>query len=642
MKKYFSAKSFLICVALSTVSIVYAGQNGELSLANIFANGMVVQRGEKIPVWGKSVPGATVVVSMGGHSVAAKASNDGRWKVYLPKQTVGGPYVIDVESGNRKVQISDVLVGDVYLCSGQSNMELPIRRCMDNKKVSSTAKVYKNNNIRYLKVPQQYNYVRPNDDMRVLPWQNITPQNCSEVGALCYFFAKNMQDGSDVPVGIINSSVGGTPVEAWTPSDELSRHFNYGEELKKKKYHQLSWPDSINRIESKACFAWDRETILRDSIVNRWNAPGYSFEAWKRVDMFSDWGKAGFGSYWFRNTVLLPSGSAEKEGVIRVGAMRDADSVFVNGTFVGFTSYQYPPRIYRIPKGVLRDGENEVVVHLISQHDVARFVEDKLYRIEVGDQVYPIGREWQMQIGSTMEERPFNTYFVAGYTGLYNAMISPLEDFPFKGMMWYQGEANVENAEQYSELFDGMVKAWRKQWGREFPVVVVQLPRFMDHHSQPVETDWTQIRWQQYKATKLVSRSGLVPTLDTGEWCDIHPQEKDVIGERAAIVMKSLLKGSGKTLDAPFPRRAKRIGGKCVIEFDTQLSAPIGTQLKSFAVKSALGYVWAKTVVVSSTSVEVEIPLCECTVRYGWDDFCDVTLFSKSGLPAPQFEMIIK
>ena len=641
-----TAKSVLLCVALSTTGVVCAATgDNRLALANIFTNGMVVQRDVRIPVWGTATPGAIVEVKMGNSKFVTKVTAYGQWKSYLPKHKAGGPYTIEVREipRGKTIKISDVLVGDVYLCSGQSNMELPIRRCMDNTGVSNVAKSYSNNNIRYVKVPQQFNYVRPNADMRVIPWQNITPQNCSEVGALCYFFAKNIQESSNVPVGIINSSVGGTPVEAWTPREELAKHFDYSEELKKQKYHQLSWPDSINRIESRACFAWDRKMIAKDTIVNRWKTPGYSFDSWKRVNMFSDWAKGVNGSYWFRNTVKLPASVDGKAGIIRVGAMRDADSVFVNGTFVGFTSYQYPPRIYKIAPGVLHEGENEIVVHLLSQHDNPRFVKDKLYRIEVGEDYYPIGEEWQMQVGSTMEERPFNTYFVAGYTGLYNAMISPLQDFPVKGMLWYQGEANLDNAEQYADLFDGMVKSWRKQWGKKFPVVVVQLPRYMDRHDNPVETSWAQMRWQQYLAARNISKCGLVPTLDTGEWCDIHPQEKDVIGERAATVMTSLLNGKKKHIDSPNPVRTKVVGdGKAVIEFDTEFNAPVGTELKSFAVKYAGGYKWTKAVVTSPKAVTVDIPQKECVVRYGWDDFCDVSLFSKTGIPSPQFQINIK
>ena len=258
-----------IIIFLLSLSIHVIMVNGQqIRLPRFFSDGMVVQRDSKIPVWGKSAPGDNVLVSLNGKKSQSKADTEGKWKVYLPKQKAGGPYVLSISNGREQVEIKNVLVGDVFLCSGQSNMELPIRRCMDV--VKNEVKDYRNDQIRYLKFPHQYNYVRPNDDVQVIPWQDITSENCAEVSGICYFMARNLQEKYHVPIGIINSSVGGTRVEAWMPHEVLATYDGYAEELKKPKYHQTNWPDSIRRLENAAGMQWERKMMSADTIVNVW------------------------------------------------------------------------------------------------------------------------------------------------------------------------------------------------------------------------------------------------------------------------------------------------------------------------------------------------------------------------------------
>ena len=314
-----------------------------LRLPHFFADGMVLQRGQKIPVWGWGEPGTTVKVTFCGKTAKTTVRPDGTWTVLLPKQRATfRPQELTVTSLPAKsagrsaaatsaITLRNILIGDVYLCSGQSNMELPIRRCMD--KVADLVRDYSNPNIRYLKLPHQYNYVRPNDDCRTLGWQDITPQNCAEVSAICYFMARHLQEVKSVPIGIVNSAVGGTRVESWMPQATLARFPAYASEFGKRKYQQTDWPDSVARVEARAWREWDARLAQTDTVLFRWRQPDYHFDGWKPVDIFSDWGRAGNGSYWFRHTVSLPAACAGQEAVLRLGAMKDADSVFVNGTW---------------------------------------------------------------------------------------------------------------------------------------------------------------------------------------------------------------------------------------------------------------------------------------------------------------------
>ena len=246
-----------------------------IRLPRFFSDGMVLQRNVKVPVWGKVQTDDEITVTINGKSVKTKADADGNWKVYLPKMKAGGPYVLTVKAGGASKQVSNVLIGDVFLCSGQSNMELPIRRCMDV--VANEVRDYSNDNIRYLKFPHQFNYVRPNDDVTILPWQNITPQNCAEVSGICYFMAKELQAKYGVPVGIINSAVGGTQVQAWMPRDVLATFEGYDKELQKAKYNQENWVDSVRRAETKAGMDWEKTMNAKDTVMLRWNEQGYDF-----------------------------------------------------------------------------------------------------------------------------------------------------------------------------------------------------------------------------------------------------------------------------------------------------------------------------------------------------------------------------
>lgn len=636
MKRFFSIAITLLLATLSA--------NAQLRLPRFFGDGMVLQRGTKNPVWGWAAPGASVTVTLNCKTVKTTADNNGEWKVYTASQKANGEGTqLIVKSGTEEVTIKDILIGDVFLCSGQSNMELPIRRCMDV--VANEVKDYSNRQIRYLKLPHQFNYVRPNKDVIIKPWQDITPDNCAEVSGICYFMARELQESENVPIGIINSAVGGTRVEAWTPKDVLATFPAYKDEFTKAKYNQENWVDSIRNAENRKGFEWDRNCIATDTVVNCWKSADYDFTSWKTTDIFGNWFN-GNGSYWFRKVLKLDTTLAGKEATIRIGAMKDADSVFVNGKFVGNTTYEYPPRIYKIPAGLLKEGDNEVMVHLISQGGRGNFTKGKLYQLEVADQVIQLGNEWQMAQGSKVAPRPGSTYFVDGNTGLYNAMIAPFQDIQLKAILWYQGESNLGNTKLYAEYLNAMITAWRKQLGKEYPFVIMQLPGFQAKHDKPFESGWTQIREQQYLAAQNIKNAGLAPTLDTGEYNDIHPQDKKTAGHRAALQMQKLAYGKKIVSTGPHPVQATIKGGKAYIKFDKKTGklACKGEKLNNIAILIEDKYQWATATIVGDYELCVELPdgVMSTTIRYCWDDYPTPTLYNTDDIPAPQFQISTK
>lgn len=623
-----------------------------LRLPRFFADGMVLQRDAENPVWGWGEAGWTVSVSLNGKIVKTKVAEDGTWKVYLPKMKASQEPLqmtvnaIDDNTHSTLVhkKISNILVGDVFLCSGQSNMELPIRRCMDV--VADKVKDYSNANIRYLKLPHQYNYNHPNEDVIIKPWQDITPENCAEVSGICYFMARELQEKENVPIGIINSAVGGTRVEAWTPKEVLSQFPAYKDEFSKRKYTQVDWTDSIARLENRRGREWENEAMKKDTVLNRWKAEDYDFASWKTTDIFGRWFN-GNGSYWFRKMVSVPADLAGKEATIRIGAMKDADSVFVNGKFIGNTTYEYPPRIYKIPAGLLKAGENEVMVHLISQSGRGNFTKGKLYQLEIGDLILPLGNEWQYAQGSKMQPKPGSTYFVDGNTGLYNAMIAPFKDIRLKGILWYQGESNMSNTADYAMYLEAMIGAWRKQLGKDYPFVIMQLPGYQAKHDQPFESGWTQIREQQYFAAQNIKNAGLASTLDTGEYNDIHPQDKITAGHRAALQMEKLAYGKKGVSTGPTPLKAVIKDGKAYVTFNKKTGRLVckGDKLNDIAVKVDGKYQWANAMIVSDYKLCIDLPVSgidKTTIRYCWDDYPTPTLYNEQGIPSPQFEIETK
>ena len=611
-----------------------------LRLSSIFSDGMVLQRGARIPVWGWAERGSVVKVELNGHRTSAIADEDGRWEVWLPKMQAGGPY--DLTIGN--LTIRNVLIGDVFLCSGQSNMELPIRRCMDS--IAALVRQYSNPRIRYLKVQHQYNYLHPADDMAVRSWQDITPENCGEVSALCYFMARELQEQYDVPIGIINSAVGGTQVQAWMPREALETFDDFADEFQQLRHRQKDWPDSLSRVEQRAAAEWDKQTNACDSVLHRWNRAGCDFASWQRVGMFDDWSHGQNGSYWFRTTAVLPPALAGQPALLRFGAMKDADSIFVNGRCIGTTTYEYPPRNYNVPSGLLRAGENDIVVHLISQNGPPHFTKGKRYQLEIGERIIPFADTLQMAVGCSRPERPHCTYLVDCPAALYNAMIAPLRHFPVRGIVWYQGESNIDTPHRYADYLTALAASCRQQFGRKAPFVIVQLPAYMEHHTIPVETGWTRIRHEQYLAAQRIPNAALVPLIDTGEANDIHPQDKHIAGHRVAMQLRRLAYGErNPAAQVPMPHSARIRRGKIWLRFSPESGTLTArTALQGFSINSDGTYQWTTARIAGPHTIILDLPAnCKATaIRYAWDDFPMPTLYNTDGLPAPQFEIKVE
>ena len=537
--------SLAVLLCLCATSMVDA----KVKLPALISDGMVLQREQPIKVWGTADAGENVQVKFlknatptgvkGGKLKVAytvTADANGRWTLTLPAMKPGGPYILQVND----IELKDILVGDVWLCSGQSNMELPVSRVTDMFRDEIAA--YENTNIRQLKVPNIFNFHAPQADLPdYVAWKPLTQENVMNFSALAYFFAKAMYEKNSIPIGLINSSWGGTPVEAWISEEGLKEFPKYINE--KRQYEDDAYLKSIKQTEGLNFYRWNTSLYRGDAGLHEttpWYAANYNDKDWQTVDLFStDWGSNGLnpinGSHWFRKKVEVPQEWNGKEATLRLGCIVDADSVYLNGTFVGTVSYQYPPRIYTIPAGVLKAGKNTVTIRLISNNGYPHFVKEKPYKIICGNEEVSLQGEWKYRLGASMPPAPGMMFFCYKPVCLYNAMIAPLQNYGIRGVLWYQGESNVDRRNEYAALLTAMIADWRNTFDKpELPFYIVELADFLSKDDIGGRQAWAEMRKEQAKVAETNRNTRLIRNSDLGEWNDIHPLDKKTLGQRAA------------------------------------------------------------------------------------------------------------
>ena len=508
-------------LAAIVLALLASCSQSPVTLPQVFSDHMVLQRDRPVPVWGQAQPGAKVTLSWQEQKVRVKADAEGFWKAELPATPAGGPYSLAING----TVLEDILVGDVFLCSGQSNMELPVERCLDA--VAEEIKDYSNPRVRYLGVPMAYDFDAPREDLPACSWQVLDSERTGlSWSAICYFTARYLQEETGIPIGMVNVSVGGSPIEAWLREDVL-------EDYARKELNHLRDPgvlDSINQFNAVLYVDWQN---AHNALPENKNAK------WKAVDAFSTaWAKDArgeniYGSHLLRNSFTLPAGWTGP-ALLRLGALIDADSTFVNGQYVGNTTYMYPPRNYQVPEGVLKEGVNTVEIHLYAcGGNPAGFIPDKPYYLKTPEGTVSLLKGWEHKPGRRMPARPGQVFLQYKPAGLYNAMEAPLKDFAFAGFIWYQGESNCGNADHYGTLLETLVQTRREELANpDLPFYIIELAAF--EHSEQTDYDWgwNRVQKEQRRTAEKVPGVYLVPNADLGEWNDIHPQDKATVGRR--------------------------------------------------------------------------------------------------------------
>ena len=527
-------KRILLCLA--GLLLLAGGASAAVKLPATVGDRMVLQRDRAVRLRGWADPGESVAVHYADNRrYETRADGEGRWLLTLPAMPAGGPYTIRVND----LELHDVLFGDVFLCTGQSNMELPVYRVLDL--FADEVAAYTNDRIRHILIPRTLDFHGPQEDVPATEWQTLTPGQAMQFSALAYFTAKALYERTGVPVGLVNSCWGGTPVESWISEEGLEPFPLYLND--KRLYEDDAYCAAIRRLEGQSARNWHRQLRAADPGFNdttAWFAADYDDSDWQEVGMFDrTWGNNGLnpvaGSHWLRKRVEVPAGWAGCEATLRLGCIVDADSVYVNGTFVGTTGYQYPPRIYRIPAGVLRAGENQVTVRIISNGGQPHFVEEKPYKICCNGAEVPLEGTWRYRAGAPMPAAPSSTFFHYKPVCLYNAMIAPLAPGAFRGVIWYQGESNVGRRNEYAALLTAMIADWRRTFDdAALPFYIVELADFLSPQDVHGRKAWAEMREEQARAAAANDRARLVRNSDLGEWNDIHPLDKKTLGTRVA------------------------------------------------------------------------------------------------------------
>jgi sialate O-acetylesterase len=594
-------------------------------------------------------------VTLGGHKVDGSADAHGKWKIQLPPQPAGGPYTLTVTSNGQTVSRSDILVGDVYLCSGQSNMEFAQRQA-----TNAIGAIYagRNETLRFLNV-QKNSTATPQDELKgPVEWKVVTPETVGDASAVCYYMARSLQGSAKVPVGFVNASWGGTTIQGWIGAESLRTLGDYKAGVDAVAQFGLD-PAAGMRAEDARNEAWWRAHDPAAKAQRAWAAPDFDDSAWPTVTPSGSWkdsGVAGFkdfdGVAWYRTAVTLTDAQAKAANMLHLGPVDTYDTTWVNGVRVGGASMSWMWREYAVPAGVFKPGRNVIAMRVLSGGQGGGLSGAPSSRtIGLADgKTIPLPAAWKVQRGGAMKGLavpPAPWDVPTSLTTLYNGMIAPLVGYKFKLAAWYQGEANWDAAQEYRTLLPMLMRDWRQRFGQPaLPFFVVQLPQYGAPAKAPGRSPWAELRDAQAYAVAHDAHAGLAVTIDVGDRFDIHPTQKTVVGERLARAARAVAYGEKIVPGSPTAVSARRNGNDIVIAFkdtDGGLATYSSDRAIGFEVCAGTACRYADARVAGDTIVLPGAGTPDVTrVRYAWADAPFVNLFGADDLPAAPFQLDVR
>lgn len=653
--------SFISRLALSLsllfLSLVPAA-NAALRLPRLISDGMVLQRNRPLTVWGWADATQPVTVSLLKEGKASKplctasatADAQGYWSLTLPSQKAGGPFRLRITAGDAaEVQeISDVWVGDVWLFSGQSNIDTNLERVhpqypdeIDNDSTSR---------VRLFKVENTAELHAPRNDVRSSGWQYLSRRSGWRFTALGYFMGKRMLQQTGVVQGIVQSSWGGTPIESWLPVNEVQR-FAPLMVTEARLHDDAEYRQQTAAANMRASQRWNQLLEELDpGITEGWTAADLDDSGWQPTNQYhlTAQPRRGFcGTYWLRQHIHIDAAHAGKDARLLLGTLVDADFTYLNGQQIGSTGYQYPPRRYTLPGHLLREGDNVLTVRFVNRGLYPKFIQQKPYQIIFADgTVQPLSEEWLVHDGVQMPSQPgLPSNYQNMASAAYNGMLSPLAPYTFAGAVWYQGESNTDRPVLYEQELTTLISTWRQLFRQPLlPFVIVQLANFMEPSAQPQESSWARLRESQRRAVAATPNARLAVALGLGEANDIHPLRKKELAERCALAFDALVFGKKVTL-SPQPLSATQTTGNHVlITFDTPLAEG---HVSGFEVSAGSQPFQNIEATAQGNTVELTLPssilhlASSLRIRYAWkDNPVDADLRSSANaLPATSFEM---
>lgn len=615
----------------------------KIKVSSFFSDNMIVQRDMPIPVRGCADPGELIEVTFKTQTVKVKTDEDGNWNVNLSKSAYGGPYQMVIKGKEETLEFNNILVGDIWLCSGQSNMEWRVRYSNNSEFELSNATYPK---IRFFTVEHALSSF-PENEVKG-SWQACSPETVGDFSAVGYFFGRELHKELDIPVGLINSSWGGTGIETWTSPEMMKTIPKFAKELEKSESMDVKKLLADN-AQNKQYF---QEAVKNDiGIIEHWYSrpsictkPIIVPQRWRETEL-SDMD----GCVWLSYHIDLPLGVENEEAVLSLGVIDDEDITFINGEEVGRTKGYDAFRKYKIAKGVLVSGENTVMVSVIDNGgDGGLYGAAKDIHLKIADKIYPMNGEWKYAVSVDSKEYGFVDIDKNSYPSLlYNGMIAPITQYPIKGVIWYQGEHNTSEAKLYQTLFPNLINNWREKWGYEFPFYWAQLANFMDPDEDPKESDWANLREAQ-SMTLSLPKTGQAIITDIGDQKDIHPRNKQDVGRRLALI--ALNKDYGKkdlVYSGPTLRMIETLGNKVVISFDNVGSGLVakGESLGGFAISGGNNkFLWANAYIEGDKVIVSHDQVSDPSeIRYAWgNNPVNANLFNNEGLPALSFRVQLK
>lgn len=645
-------KTILCLLALATAFSSMA----QLSICSLFSNSAVLQRDKAIPVWGWHKPNQKVKVEIAGITVFATAGKDSLWKTMIPAQKAGGPFEMKISSGKENLMVQDLFFGEVWLASGQSNMEWKLSQPIQNGPREIVNANYPQ--IRFCDIKNEFD-TKPRKKPSLTweqKWRVCNPQNAGSFSATAYFFARKIYEKYKVPIGIISCEWGGTRVETWTSREKLAATGLVNEELKKT--------DPNSNIELlKAKFVKETAewwTIYKQNDQGSkpengkfWWQPDFDDSKWADIKAPGSWESQGYadadGIGWYRKEVTLLASQLGKDSRIQLSTVDDMDSVWINGVKVGGLDYYSRNRNYTLKPDLLKEGRNTIVVRVTDHGGSGGFTGDAAgMMLKLGDEEISLAGQWKFKLALTKKKLPpYPTSVINQNTVscLFNGMLNPLIGYGIQGVIWYQGESNAGNAYQYRTLFPAMIDDWRERWGQgNFPFLFVQLANYKKPAKELEDSDWAELREAQY-LTLLKPNTGMACIIDIGEAQDIHPKNKqDVGGRLASVAQRMVYADKTPGLLSPTIKGFTISGHTAVIEIETDGSPLLLNNkygyVNGFAIAGedkkwywAQGRLEGNKVILTCPSVEKPV-----AVRYGWaNNPDDLNLFSQTGLPLVPF-----
>lgn len=642
-----------ICMAVALWGCTGVLQ-AKVVLPSVFTDNMVLQQKTDITFYGDATKNKQLTVKTGwnGKEYHTEADGQGKWSLKIPTPAAGGPYEITFSDG-KKLQLKNVMIGEVWFCSGQSNMEMPVAgwgKVMNYEQEIAEAaypairlfQVKKNTSLAPLKEVES----------TLGGWQECSSATVPEFSALAYFYARALWKELNVPIGVIDCTWGGTPAEAWTNHETLRQVMGFREEM--DKLERLGFdPNRMEQAYSEERAHWQSLFTEKDKGMENgklcWTAPSLSEEDWQTISLPGYWEGKGLkdfdGIIWFRRSLEIPAEWAGKPLTLRLGMIDDEDITYFNGVEIARGAGYMTPRTYTIPAKLVKAGKAVLAVRVsdFGGEGGIHGKAEELY-VEADGKRISLAGDWKYRIGLSLKgfpPAPVSPIQSSSYpTVLFNAMVKPWTAFPIKGVIWYQGEANVGRSEQYGDLFPALIMDWRRQWRSNFPFYFVQLANFMESKKIQPNSEWAALREAQTKALKL-DQVGMAVTIDIGLADDIHPKNKQEVGRRLALLALAGSYGKNVSSSAPVFQNYIIKGDKMELDFGQKQDGfkIKDTTLKGFTIAgpdrvfySAEAMVQNGKIIVSSPKVSVPL-----AARYGWADNPDCNLYGENGLPVAPF-----